>query len=128
MKFRFIVHLTASIFNMLLAGLALAGSNVLFFNGGQLYNMCKDTNTINQAACEGYILGVQDTIYSGYLSQHFNLCFPNGVTPAQLRLQTIKFMEANPNTMNVAAESIIAKVLEVSFACKKEGLKSKDKQ
>ena len=62
---------------MLLAGLALAGSNVLFFNGGQLYNMCKDTNTINQAACEGYILGVQDTIYSGYLSQHFNLCFPN---------------------------------------------------
>jgi len=128
MKFEFIAHMIASTFGMLLAGSALAGSNVLFFNGGQLYNMCKDANTINQAACEGYILGVQDTIYSGYLSQHFNLCFPNGVTPAQLRLQTIKFMEANPNTMNGAAESIIAKVLEVSFACKKEGLKSKDKQ
>ena len=128
MKFEFIAHMIASTFGMLLAGSALAGSNVLFFNGGQLYNMCKDANTINQAACEGYILGVQDTIYSGYLSQHFNLCFPNGVTPAQLRLQTIKFMEANPNTMNFAAEGIIAKMLEVSFACKKEEPKSKDKQ
>jgi len=128
MKFQFIAHMIASTFSILLAGAALAGSNVLFFNGGQLYNMCKDTNTINQAACEGYILGVQDTIYSGYLSQHFNLCFPNGVTPAQLRLQTIKFMEANPNTMNFAAEGIIAKMLEVSFACKKEEPKSTDKQ
>jgi hypothetical protein len=99
---------------------AVAGSNVLFFTGTQLYNMCRDSGVSNQAACEGYILGVQDTIYSGYLSEHFNLCFPNGVGPAQLRLQLIQFMEKNPNTMNFAAEGVVAKSLEVAFACPKQ--------
>jgi len=99
---------------------AIAGSNVLFFTGTQLYNLCRDSSISNQAACEGYILGVQDTIYSGYLSEHFNLCFPNGVGPAQLRLQLIQFMERNPNTMNFAAEGVVAKSLEVAFACPKQ--------
>ena len=99
---------------------SVAGSNVLFFTGTQLYNMCRDSGVSNQAACEGYILGVQDTIYSGYLSEHFNLCFPNGVGPAQLRLQLIQFMEKNPNTMNFAAEGVVAKSLEVAFACPKQ--------
>ena len=103
---------------------ASGGSNVLFFTGGQLYNMCEDANPANQLACEGYILGVQDTIYSGYLSQHFDLCFPSGVTPSQLRLQASRFMEANPRLLNNAAESIIAKMLEVSFACKDGNLPS----
>ena len=101
---------------------ASAGSNVLFFTGGQLYNMCNDANPANQSACEGYILGVQDTIYSGYLSQHFDLCFPSGVTPSQLRLQVSRFMERNPELLNYSAESIIAKMLEVSFACNDENL------
>ena len=105
---------------MIASSNAIAGSNVLFFTGTQLYNMCRDSGVSNQAACEGYILGVHDTIYSGYLSEHFNLCFPNGVGPAQLRLQLIQFMEKNPNTMNFAAEGVVAKSLEVAFACPKQ--------
>jgi hypothetical protein len=114
-----------AIATILLTFNTIAGSNVLFFTGTQLYNMCRDTGGINQAACEGYILGVQDTIYSGYLSEHFNLCFPNGVGPAQLRLQLIQFMEKNPNTMNFAAEGVVAKSLEVAFSC---GAVDTDKQ
>jgi hypothetical protein len=89
--------------------------------------MCRDENTSNQAACEGYILGVQDTIYSGYLSQHFNLCFPNGVSPAQLRLQLIQFMEKNPDTLNFAAEGVVARSLEIKFACQETDLESPQK-
>jgi len=110
------------LFLLVISKTVSAGSNVLFFTGGQLYNMCEDANPANQLACEGYILGVQDTIYSGYLSQHFDLCFPSGVTPSQLRLQASRFMERNPEMLNYAAESIIAKMLEVSFACNDENL------
>jgi len=120
LKFTFLKLRKLGLLVCLLPSTVFAGSNVMFFNGSQLYNMCRDTNIVNQAACEGYILGIQDTIYSGYLAQYFDLCFPNGVTPAQLRLQTIKFMESNPNTMNFTAEGIVAKTLEGLYACKKE--------
>ena len=96
---------------------AYAGSNMLFFTGNQLYNLCRSDDRLNQSACEGYILAINDAIYSGYLSTHFSLCFPNGVGTSQLRLQLIKFMEKNPENLNYAAEGLVAKSLELSYAC-----------
>ena len=96
-----------------------AGSTKYFYNGTKLYNLCRAENTINEALCEGYILGVQDAIYSGHLSDHFNVCLPEGVEPDQIRLQFIRFIENNPDIMNFAAEGLVAKTLETSYACKK---------
>ena len=95
-----------------------AGSTKYFYNGTKLYNLCRADTPINEALCEGYILGVQDSIYSGHLSDHFDVCLPEGVEPDQLRLQLIKFIENNPNIMNFAAEGLVAKSLETSYACK----------
>ena len=75
-------------------------------------------NAIDEALCEGYIVGVQDAIYSGHLSDHFNLCLAEGVEPDQLRLQLLNFIETNPNIMNFAAEGLVAKSLETTYACK----------
>ena len=98
---------------------SFAGSNVQFLNGAKLLSMCEDTNSVNQSACEGYILGIQDAINSGHLSQFFNLCIPDGITPKDLRLQIINFIEVNPQTINFAGESVVAKSLELNFKCKK---------
>ena len=99
--------------------MSFAGSNVQFFSGAKLLTLCKDTNAANQFDCEGYILGIQDVINSGYLSQFFNLCIPNGITPKDLRLQLINFIEVNPQTINFGGESVVAKSLELNFKCKK---------
>ena len=98
---------------------SLAGSNVQFFSGAKLLTLCKDKNAVNQLACEGYILGIQDAINSGHLSQFFNLCIPNGITPKDLRFQIINFIEMNPQTINFGGESVVAKSLELNFKCKK---------
>ena len=95
-----------------------AGSTKYFYNGTKLYNLCRAGNSIDEALCEGYILGVQDAIYSGHLSEHFSLCLPEGVEPDQIRLQLIRFIEQNPDIMNFAAEGLVAKTLETSYACK----------
>ena len=95
-----------------------AGSTKYFYNGTKLYNLCRAGNPIDEALCKGYILGVQDSIYSGHLSQHFSVCLPEGVEPDQLRLQLINFIENNPNIMNFAAEGLVAKSLETSYSCK----------
>ena len=95
-----------------------AGSSKYFYNGTKLYNLCRSENSIDEALCEGYILGVQDAIYSGHLSDHFSVCLPEGVEPDQIRLQLIRFIENNPDIMNFAAEGLVAKTLETSYACK----------
>ena len=95
-----------------------AGSTKYFYNGTKLYNLCRAETPIDEALCEGYILGVQDAIYSGHLSEHFSVCLPEGVEPDQLRLQLIRFIKNNPDIMNFAAEGLVAKSLETSYACK----------
>lgn len=95
-----------------------AGSTKYFYSGTKLYNLCRAENVTDEALCEGYILGVQDAIYSGHLSEHFSVCLPEGVEPDQIRLQLVRFIENNPDIMNFAAEGLVAKTLETSYACK----------
>jgi len=95
-----------------------AGSNVQFLNGEKLLEICRDSKEVNQAACEGYILGIQDAINSGHLEKHLSLCFPKGVSPKDLRLNLINFIEVMPQTAKFSGESVVAKSLELHYKCK----------
>ena len=98
MKFFRLINFSL-VFLILFINVSFAGSNVQFLNGAKLLSICEDANSVNQSACEGYILGIQDAINSGHLSQFFNLCIPDGITPKDLRLQLINFIEVNPQTI-----------------------------
>ena len=116
-------YLGKHIFFMLLflfPQVTFAGSNLVGLYGNQLYNLCKSDSQLDVTMCEGYIWGVQDTIYSGHLSEHFNLCFPEGVSVTQFRLQTINFMEKNPNLLHFAAEGLVGRALSEIYACRKK--------
>ena len=119
MFFSLIIKLIVLAYLTSIGSFVSAGSTKYFYSGTKLYNLCRAGNTIDEALCEGYILGVQDAIYSGYLSDHFNICLPEGVEPDQIRLLLIRFIENNPDIMNFAAEGLVAKTLETSYACKK---------
>ena len=118
MFFSILIKLIILIYLTSIGSFLSAGSSKYFYNGTKLYNLCRAGNSIDEALCEGYILGVQDAIYSGHLSEHFSLCLPEGVEPDQIRLQLIRFIEKNPDIMNFAAEGLVAKTLETSYACK----------
>ena len=118
MLISFVIKLTLLFYLTSLGSFVWAGSTKYFYNGTKLYNLCRAENAIDEALCEGYILGVQDAIYSGHLSEHFSVCLPEGVEPDQIRLQLIRFIEQNPDIMNFAAEGLVAKTLETSYACK----------
>lgn len=96
-----------------------AKNMVPHFTGTQLYGVCKSADKASQGICEGYIAGVYDTIFSGYLSTQVELCVPRGVTPIQLRLQLVKFLESNPDLMHFVAEGVVAKSLQVKYSCPK---------
>ena len=118
MLFSILIKLILLIYLTSIGSFLSAGSTKYFYNGTKLYNLCRAENAIDEALCEGYILGVQDAIYSGHLSEHFSVCLPEGVEPDQIRLQLIRFIENNPDIMNFAAEGLVAKTLETSYACK----------
>ena len=118
-RFSIFKSFTLSFILFLIGSCLTAGSTKYFYNGTKLYNLCRADNLIDEALCEGYILGVQDSIYSGHLSDHFSICLAEGVEPDQLRLQLVNFIENNPDIMNFAAEGLVAKSLETSYACKK---------
>jgi len=119
MLFSLRIKLFVLIYIMAFGTLLSAGSTKYFYNGTKLYNLCRAENAIDEALCEGYILGVQDAIYSGHLSDHFSICLPEGVEPDQIRLLLLRFIENNPDIMNFAAEGLVAKTLETSYSCKK---------
>ena len=118
MFFSPLIKLFVLIYLTTLGSFLSAGSTKYFYNGTQLYNLCRAETAIDEALCEGYILGVQDAIYSGHLSEHFSICLPEGVEPDQIRLMLIRFIENNPDIMNFAAEGLVAKTLETSYSCK----------
>ena len=118
MLFSILIKLIVLIYLSSIGSFLSAGSSKYFYNGTKLYNLCRAENSIDEALCEGYILGVQDAIYSGHLSEHFSVCLPEGVEPDQIRLQLIRFIEQNPDIMNFAAEGLVAKTLETSYGCK----------
>ena len=89
-------------------------------SGTKLLSFCKSDKLENQAACEGYILGVQDAIYSGHLSDKLNLCIPDGISPKYLRLKLIDLIEVFPEIANYGAEGVVAKSLHLNFRCKKK--------
>lgn len=114
LRFYFLIFLLC---NLNISKSALAHSNQLFFNGGILYNICRDSNPVNQGACEGYILSVNDNIYSHEYKIDYAICFPKGVTPSQLRLQFIKYIENNPKEMNISANILVIKSLLKEYSC-----------
>ena len=94
-------------------------SNQLFFTGSMLYNFCRDSNIAHQSACEGYILSINDNMFSNEYKNDYKVCYPKGVSPAQLRLQLVKYIENNPDFMNKPGNTIVIKSLLNKFKCKK---------
>ena len=104
--------------------IAVASSNTFFLNGSTLLQLCTSQSLEEQAACEGYILGVQDSIFSGHLSDYVNICFPAGVGTRQLRLQFIQHANNNPAKLHFAAEGLVAESVASIFSCRAKAVEN----
>jgi len=101
----------------LIPSVSWGGANTFFLNGSALLQLCTSQSFEEQAACEGYILGVQDSIFSGHLSEYLNICYPAGVGTRQLRLQFIQHANTNPAKLHFAAEGLVAESVAMMFSC-----------
>ena len=96
---------------------ASAGSNHAFMTAGQLVQYCVSQDQRSKAFCEGYILAVNDTVVGGYLSDQIGICYPKGLSPADLRSEVVGYLVRNDVLQSYLAEGPVAEALSAAFPC-----------
>lgn len=94
-----------------------AGSSDAFLRANQLYSFCNSEVELDNAFCEGYIVGLNDSVFSGHLNNFIQVCYPEGVMIEQLRLIIVKYMETVPDKLHFVAEGVVAEGLAKVFPC-----------
>ena len=116
MKNKYLIFIALVLANTL----AQSSSTASFVKANQLYNICISESKVDVAACEGYIMGVNDSIFSGHFSGKIQICMPPGVSPSQSRLIVIKYIERIPEKIHLVADAIVAEALASTFKCQKK--------
>ena len=94
-----------------------AASNNLFFTTAQLMTYCKSENLYEQGICDGYIIAVNDVIYS-LKKEKTNICIPENLSIKNIRLSVINFIIDNAELMSFEANKVVGKFFIANFTCK----------
>ena len=94
-----------------------AASNNLFFTAAQLVTYCKSDNLYEQGICDGYIIAVNDVIFS-INKKKTDICIPQNLSIKKIRLSVLSFIIDNAELMSVEANKVVGKFFVNNFRCK----------
>ena len=94
-----------------------AASNNLFFTAAQLVTYCKSDNLYEQGICDGYIIAVNDVIFS-INKKKTEVCIPQNLSIKKIRLSVLSFIIDNAELMSVEANKVVGKFFVNNFKCK----------
>ena len=94
-----------------------AASNNLFFTAAQLVTYCKSDNLYEQGICDGYIIAVNDVIFS-INKKKTDICIPQNLSIKEIRLSILSFIIDNAELMSVEANKVVGKFFIDNFKCK----------
>ena len=94
-----------------------AASNNLFFTAAQLVTYCKSDNLYEQGICDGYIIAVNDVIFS-IDKKRTDICIPQNLSIKKIRLSVLSFIIDNAELMSVEANKVVGKFFVNNFECK----------
>ena len=93
-----------------------AASNNLFFTAAQFLSYCKSNNLYEQGICDGYIIAVNDVIFS--IDETTNICVPQNLSIKKIRQSVLSFIIDNAELMSVEANKVLGKFFINNFKCK----------
>ncbi|HVM98592.1 MAG TPA: Rap1a/Tai family immunity protein [Caulobacteraceae bacterium] len=121
-RFRAIILATVPAIGLLAAPAAAA--DLEFFTGQSLYAQCSakpadaDFATRN-ALCTGYVVGISDAQQAAQgMGGPQRVCFPAGVTAAQMVVAVTAFLDAHPEKRPLAAQDLVVEALSAQSPCK----------
>ena len=95
----------------------IAASNNLFFTAAQLVTYFKSKNLYEQGICDGYIIAVNDVIFS-INKKKTDICIPQNLSIKEIRLSVLSFIIDNAELMSVEANKVVGKFFIDNFKCK----------
>ena len=90
---------------------------IFFFTAAQLLSYCKSNNLYEQGICDGYIIAVNDVIFS-IDEKRTNICVPQNLSIKKIRLSVLSFIIDNAELMSVKANKVVGKFFVNKFECK----------
>ena len=103
--------------SMTIMNKTIAASNNLFFTAAQLVTYCKSDNLYEQGICDGYIIAVNDVIFS-INKKKTDICIPQNLSIKEIRLSVLSFIIDNAELMSVEANKVVGKFFIDNFKCK----------
>jgi len=103
--------------SMTIMNKTIAASNNLFFTAAQLVTYCKSKNLYEQGICDGYIIAVNDVIFS-INKKKTDICIPQNLSIKKIRLSVLSFIIDNAELMSVEANKVVGKFFIDNFKCK----------
>ena len=94
-----------------------AASNNLFFTAAQFLSYCKSNNLYEQGICDGYIIAVNDVIFS-IDEKTTNICVPQNLSIKKIRLSVLSFIIDKAEFMSVEDNKVVGKFFVNNFECK----------
>ena len=94
-----------------------SASNNLFFTTAQLMTYCKSENLYEQGICDGYIIAINDVIYS-LKKENTNICVTDNISIKNIRLSIVNFIIDNAELMSFGANKVVGKFFINNFRCK----------
>ena len=94
-----------------------SASNNLFFTTAQHMTYCKSENLYEQGICDGYIIAINDVIYS-LKKENTNICVPDNISIKNIRLSIVNFIIDNAELMSFEANKVVGKFFISNFRCK----------
>ena len=83
----------------------------------QLLTYCKSDNLYEQGICDGYMIAVNDVIFS-IDDKKTNICIPQNLSIKKIRLSVINFIIDNAELMSVEANKVVGRFFINNFRCK----------
>ena len=111
-------QMLGAIFTALLSANTHADSGA-FFDGFTLLKYCQSYDLNEAGMCGGYIAGVKDTteLWESWEGFSSSVCVPDTASIGQLAMVVLKYMEANPELLHNAAQSLVADSYIEAFPC-----------
>ena len=101
---------------ILLSNKVYSASNNLFFTTAQFITYCKSQKPYEQGICDGYIIAINDVIFS-LEKKNINICVPQNISVKSIRLSIINYIIDNAELMSVEANKVIGKFFVNNFKC-----------
>ena len=92
-------------------------ASAFFYDGNELFRICRSDENFNSGLCLGIIIGAFDAYEISEIGPGVGYCAPAALRAGQLRDIVVQYLELNPADRHYAAHSLVWTALAKAYRC-----------